>query len=172
MPAGRAIIVPPVAEKFVLSSDCIKYLPHSSLDTNFLCYAINSPFFRKTVINNVNGIGRERTSLTKLKNCILPLPPLAEQKRIVARVEEIFRILDTIDEAQQKYTADVESLKAKLITAGIQGKLTEQLESDGTAEELYQQIQAEKQKLIKEGKIKKEKPLPPIKGISKNPCTK
>ena len=57
----------------------------------------------------------------------------------------------------------IESLKAKLITAGIQGRLTEQLDSDGTAEELYQQIQAEKQRLIKEGKIKKEKPLPEIK---------
>ena len=114
------------------------------------------------MIRNVNGIGRERTSLTKLKKCIIPLPPLAEQKRIVERVEEIFRLLDTIDEAQEKYSADAESLKAKLITAGIQGKLTEQLDSDGTAEELYQQIQAEKQKLIKEGKLKKEKPLPPV----------
>ena len=72
-------------------------------------------------------------------------------------------MLDAIDEAQEKYSADAESLKAKLITAGIQGKLTEQLDSDGAAEELYQQIQAEKQKLIKEGKIKKEKPLPAIK---------
>lgn len=97
-----------------------------------------------------------------LKNSILPLPPLAEQKRIVQRVEEIFRLLDTIDEAQEKYSADTEILKAKLITAGIQGKLTQQLPSDGTAEELYQQIQAEKQKLILEGKLKKEKPLPPI----------
>lgn len=100
---------------------------------------------------------------TILKNSIIPLPPLAEQKRIVERVEEIFRLLDAIDEAQEKYSADAESLKAKLITAGIQGKLTKQLPSDGTAEELYQQIQAEKQALIKEGKIKKEKPLPEIK---------
>ena len=92
----------------------------------------------------------------------IPLPPLAEQKRIVERVEEIFRLLDTIDEAQEKYVADSQILKAKLITAGIQGKLTKQLPSDGTAEELYQQIQAEKQKLIKEGKLKKEKPLPPV----------
>lgn len=57
----------------------------------------------------------------------------------------------------------IEVLRTKLINAGIRGKLTQQLESDGTAEELYQQIQAEKQKLIKDGKIKKEKPLPPIK---------
>ena len=54
-------------------------------------------------------------------------------------------------------------LKAKLIDAAIQGKLTEQLPEDGTAEELYQQIQAEKQVLIKAGKIKKEKPLSGIK---------
>ena len=97
-----------------------------------------------------------------LKESALPLPPLAEQKRIVARVEEIFRLLDIIDAAQEQYAADAESLKAKLITLGIQGRLTEQLASDGTAEELYQQIQAEKQRLIKEGKIKKEKPLPEI----------
>ncbi len=112
-----------------------------------------------------SSVGSSIPQLTvpMIKPKIIPLPPLAEQKRIVERVEEIFRLLDTIDQAQEKYSADAESLKAKLITAGIQGKLTEQLESDGTAEELYQQIQAEKQKLIKEGKIKKEKPLPAIK---------
>ncbi len=132
-------------------------------------YISDNIFISLFVQSKVNGIisaskglipGIERKDILNME---FPLPPLAEQKRIVARVEEIFRILDTIDKAQEKYSADVESLKAKLITAGIQGKLTEQLESDGTAEELYQQIQTEKQKLIKEGKIKKEKPLPSIK---------
>ena len=132
-------------------------------------YISDNIFISLFVQSKVNGIisaskglipGIERKDILNME---FPLPPLAEQKRIVARVEEIFRILDTIDKAQEKYSANVESLKAKLITAGIQGKLTEQLESDGTAEELYQQIQTEKQKLIKEGKIKKEKPLPSIK---------
>lgn len=108
------------------------------------------------------GIGLQGFSSKRVHSLIVPLLPLAEQKRIVERVEEIFRLLDTIDEAQEKYSADVESLRSKLITAGIQGRLTQQLDTDGTAEELYQQIQAEKQKLIKEGKLKKEKPLPPI----------
>lgn len=107
-------------------------------------------------------VGQQRVKSDVVKNYYVPVPPLAEQKRIVERVEEIFKLLDIIDEAQAKYSADAETLKSKLITMGIQGKLTEQLESDGTAEELFAQIQEEKQRLIKEGKIKKEKPLPPV----------
>ena len=57
---------------------------------------------------------------------------------------------------------DTKALRSRILDLAIQGKLTQQLESEGTAEELYQQIQEEKQKLIKEGKIKKEKPLPEI----------
>ena len=57
---------------------------------------------------------------------------------------------------------DTKALRNKVLDLAIQGRLTEQLESDGTAEELFAQIQEEKQKLIKEGKIKKEKPLPPV----------
>ena len=120
-------------------------------------------YFYSTLRVEGHGMTVSGISKKELMSFRLPLPPLTELKRIVSCVEEIFRLLDTIDEAQKQYAIDVESLKAKLITAGIQGKLTEQLDSDGTAEELYQQIQAEKQRLIKEGKIKKEKPLPEIK---------
>lgn len=73
-----------------------------------------------------------------------------------------FTPMFSISEAQKKYSADAEILKSKLITMGIQGKLTKQLDSDGTAEELYQQIQEEKQKLIKEGKIKATSELPTV----------
>jgi len=99
---------------------------------------------------------------TNLKNQLLPLPPLAEQKRIVEKIEQTFSVLDAIDELQAKYADNLTVLKSKLIDLAIQGKLTKQLPEDGTAEELYQQIQAEKQSLIKSGKIKKEKPLPEI----------
>ena len=95
-------------------------------------------------------------------NLLLPLPPLAEQKRIVEKLESIFSALDKIDSLQSEYSDNLSALKTKIIEAGIQGKLTEQLPEDGTAEELYDKIQQEKQTLIKEGKIKKEKLLPPI----------
>ena len=57
---------------------------------------------------------------------------------------------------------DTQAIKSKILDLAMRGQLTEQLPEDGTAEELYQQIQEEKQKLIKEGKIKKQKPLPEI----------
>ncbi|WP_051530573.1 restriction endonuclease subunit S [Ruminococcus flavefaciens] len=125
---------------------------------DFVLYYINAI----SLVPYVTGSAQPKLNQDRMNKIPVPLPPLAEQKRIVERVEEIFRLLDTIDKAQEKYSADSQILKAKLITAGIQGKLTKQLPSDGTAEELYQQIQAEKQKLIKEGKLKKEKPLPPV----------
>ena len=92
----------------------------------------------------------------------IPIPPLAEQNRIVEKVQSIFALLDSIDILQSQYQDNLTTLKSKLIDAGIQGKLTEQLPEDGTAEELYQQIQQEKLALEKAGKIKKSKPLLPI----------
>jgi len=92
----------------------------------------------------------------------IPLPNTDEQKQIVTILDKAFMQLDIIDSFQQQYAADAEILKSKLIDAAIQGKLTEQLPSDGTAEELYQHIQTEKQALISAGKIKKEKPLKEI----------
>lgn len=92
----------------------------------------------------------------------IPIPPLAEQNRIVEKVQTIFALLDSIDTLQSQYQDNLVTLKSKIIDAGIQGKLTEQLPEDGTAEDLYQQIQQEKLALEKAGKIKKAKPLPPI----------
>ena len=87
MPAGRAIIVPNVSKAYVLSSDCIKFVPHKLLCKRYLYYAINSEMFRKQVLSKITGIGRERTSLTKIKNFLIPLPPVAEQMRIADRIE-------------------------------------------------------------------------------------
>lgn len=90
---------------------------------------------------------------------LVPLPPLMEQKRIVELIDKIFEQIDIIDELQSKYNNDVEVLKSKVIDAATRGELTEQLPEDGNAEDLYAQILEEKEKLIKEGKIKKQKPL-------------
>lgn len=107
--------------------------------------------------------GIERSTILSLA---FPLPPLAEQHRIVARVEELMARIDNLEktetELEKLKAAFPGDMKAALLQAAMQGKLTEQLPEDGNAANLINQIAKEKSQLIKEGKIKKEKPLPEI----------
>lgn len=112
------------------------------------------------------GIGIQGLSSNALHTLIMPLPPLAEQERIVARIEELLPLVDRYEQAwnrledlNKRFPGD---LQKSLLQLAIQGKLVEQRPEEGTGEELYQQIQREKQALIKAGKLKKEKPLPEI----------
>lgn len=107
--------------------------------------------------------GIERNNVLNL--CI-PVPPLEEQHRIVAKIEKILPYIDQYDKAytnleifNKKFPED---MKKSILQMAMQGKLVEQRPEEGTADELYEQIVAEKAQLIKDGKIKKEKPLPEI----------
>ena len=99
-------------------------------------------------------------------NVPFPLPPLEEQNRIVAKIEELLPYIDRYEQAWSKLEQFnrrfPEDMKKSLLQYAIQGKLVEQRPEEGTAEELFAQIQEEKQRLIAEKKIKKEKPLPEI----------
>ena len=101
-----------------------------------------------------------------VKNQLIPLPPLAEQHRIVAKIEELLPFVDryaaSYEKLEQFNAKFPEDMKKSILQYAIQGKLVEQRPEEGTAEDLYKKIQEEKQKLIKEGKIKKEKPLAEI----------
>ncbi|OZQ73872.1 restriction endonuclease subunit S [Paenibacillus odorifer] len=111
------------------------------------------------------------TSIPQINNkdlypLLIPLPPLEEQKRIVAKVEELMPYVEKYGEAHSKLEVFnkkfPEDMQKSILQYAIQGKLVEQRDEEGTAEALYQQIQEEKVKLIKEGKIKMGKPLPAI----------
>ena len=120
-------------------------------------------FLRALNLNQyATSVAQPGLAVGTVENVLIPLPPLEEQYRIAEMIEKVFSILDTIHDLQNLYESDVEVLRSKLIDAGIQGKLTEQLPEDGTAEELFAEIQAEKQQLIKEKRIKKEKALADI----------
>ena len=96
------------------------------------------------------------------KNYLVPLPPLEEQKRIVAKIEEIFSALDKLQMLFDENANIKVQLKKKILQYAIEGKLVEQRPEEGTGQELFNQIQEEKQNLITQGKIKKEKALASI----------
>ena len=136
------------------------------IDLKFLYYMLMSPLVQTQATENTRGVGNKNWVLDAIANTMVVLPPLAEQKRIVIKVEELLPYVDRYAAAYEKleqFNAKFpEDMKKSILQYAIQGKLVEQRPEEGTGEELYQQIQAEKQRLIKEGKIKKEKPLAEI----------
>lgn len=159
---GKSFFVDNIFEEAVFAGYLIRTRYSSNLCGKFLKLFMESEMYWKQLRQGTTATAQPNCNGQTLSKMIIPLPPLAEQKRIVERVEEIFRLLDTIDKAQEKYSADSQILKAKLITAGIQGKLTKQLESDGTAHELYQKIQVEKDNIIKERQGRKDNSIKPV----------
>ena len=119
------------------------------------------------LINSVTyGVKMPRVGTETMVNLLVPLPPLAEQKRIVAKIEELLPYIDRYEKAwsrledfNKRFPTDMQK---SILQLAIQGKLVPQRPEEGTGEALYQQIQAEKQSLIRSGKLKKEKPLPEI----------
>lgn len=142
---------------------CVMHVNEKVLNNKYLFYWLLSAEFDKFSNGNPSkGTLYPAIGEKDLLNGVIPLPSVQEQEEIVSRIEDAFDSLERLDNAQKRYLEDVEILKSKLIDAGIQGKLTEQLPEDGTAEELFAEIQAEKQQLIKEKRIKKEKALADI----------
>lgn len=135
-------------------------------------YKADINFIRFFIERQIGALKAQAKSIIpgiERKNILLltfPLPPLAEQKRIVAKIEELLPLVDRYEKAWTKLEEFnhrfPEDMKKSILQQAIQGKLVEQRLEEGTAQELYAQIQTEKQRLIQSGKLKKEKPLPEI----------
>ena len=143
---------------------CCACIPYSGIYNKYLFFFLLTS--RKSFIKMGEGGAQPNISKEKIVNYPMPLPPLAEQKRIVAKIEELLPLVDHYERAWTKLEdfnrRFPEDMKKSILQQAIQGKLVEQRPEEGTAQELYEQIQTEKQRLIKEGKLKKEKPLPEI----------
>ena len=111
--------------------------------------------------NNLASVGTAMPGLSanRLKGLLLPFPPLSEQRRIVAKLAELLPQIEKYNNVQKKLdelnTTIKDCLKKSILQEAIQGKLVPQLAEEGTAQELLEQIKTEKQKLVKEGKLKK-----------------
>ena len=138
----------------------------NTLSNKFFMYSLLSNAFENQLKNNATGTTAKGIKAEKLKHFLVPLPPLAEQHRIVAKVEKLMAEIDELEKVENELhalkTAFPGDMKAALLQAAMQGKLTTQRKEDGDARDLLKQIAKEKAQLIKEKKIKKEKPLPEI----------
>ena len=140
MPAGRAIICPNNEKMYVLSSDAVKLVPTSLINSNYLLNAINSPFFRASVTDNVQGTTRLRTSISKLRDCFFPLPPLNEQGLIVNAIENVISQIDDLEQNKIDLQNLITHTKSKILDLAIHGKLVPQDSTDEPAEELLKRI--------------------------------
>ena len=124
----------------------------------FVLYFLESPYFidEATFKGTAN---QQRIIVGYLENKLFPLPPLAEQERIVDKIGLVMPIIDKYSKSQElldKMNVELnECLKQSVLQEAIQGKLVPQIAKEGTAHELLEQVKAEKQKLVKEGKLKK-----------------
>ena len=132
--------------------------------SEYLYYCLISQ--TQNIISRASGTTFKEISGGEFGQTIIPIPPLAEQKRIVAKIEELLPYIEKYDQVYSKLTVFnkkfPEDMQKSILQYAMQGKLVEQRAEEGTGEELYCQIQTQKEKLIQSGIIKREKPLPEI----------
>ncbi len=163
-PYLKKILIAP--DDGICSPELVPFSVYGNLDTQYIVSVLKAPHIDFLINSVTYGVKMPRVGTDTMINLLIPLPPLAEQKRIVAKIEELLPYIDRYEKAwnrledfNKRFPADMQK---SILQLAIQGKLVEQRPEEGTGDELYQQIQQEKQALIKAGKIKKEKPLPEI----------
>ena len=127
----------------------------------YLKYFFDNPFFQDKIVREATGTAQKGFYLNQLSECIIPLPPLSEQHRIVAKIEQLLPFIEKYEQAETQLTAlntsFPEMLKKSILQESVQGKLVPQNPFDEPASVLLERIRAEKQELIKAGKIRKDK---------------
>lgn len=140
--------------------------PHSQQINDFIRIIFNSESYRNHIRTKVQGMNINNVRTEHITEFLVPIPSIAEQKRIVEKIEELMPLIEEYGKAEErlsKLNAEFpDKLRKYILQQAVQGKLTERDPADEPASELLKRIKAEKEALIKAGKIKKEKPLPKI----------
>lgn len=148
--------------KFYATEHAVLTATFANTDVSWACY-----FLKALNLNQyATATAQPGLAVSKINYVLIPLPPLAEQYRIVNKIEELQPDIDAYDKAQTKLQAIEQrfpdAMKKSLLQYAIEGKLVPQRKEEGNAKDLLAKIRAEKAQLIKEKKIKKSKPLPAI----------
>jgi len=123
----------------------------------YLQYAIQSPVVQKQIQKKQKQVAQANIFQAEIKALLLPLPPLAEQKRIVAKIDNLLKNVDEINQSSESLENKLTLAKQKILDLAIRGKLVPQNPDDEPASELLRKIKIEKEALIKAGKLKRDK---------------
>ena len=157
-PLGKTAIYK-VNNTALLNQRVLKMRPWLEDMLEYMYYAINSEYFHYTVSHQGGGSAQANLKLGHVLSMLIPLAPLKEEIRIVDKINTIMPLIhqyETTFLKQKKLNSELnDRLKSAILQEAIQGKLVPQINEEGTAQELLEQIKAEKRKLVKEGKLKK-----------------
>jgi type I restriction enzyme, S subunit len=199
---GKSYLVKDLSEKAVFASYLLRIIPSTNTFPRYIKLFLDSDLYWKQLYDKSMGTGQPNVNGTSLKSLFVPLPPLSEQKRIVAKVDQLMMLCDELKERKKKrdnsrivlnssclnsltsptkeskesawlriknnfdllydWSENVSFLRQSILQLAVQGKLVPQDPNDEPASVLLQKIMAEKERLIKEGKIKNQKLIPPI----------
>ncbi|MCB1242405.1 MAG: restriction endonuclease subunit S [Verrucomicrobiae bacterium] len=143
-PPGDSAIYPMGSPDAIITADCIKWrLAPAGLDPKFFNYALRSETTKRQIANRTRGVAQKKISLERFKDIALPLPALPEQRRIVARLEELFSRLEAGVAALRHAKTQLQRYRQSVLAAAVTGQLTqawrEQHPDTEPAEELLKQ---------------------------------
>ncbi|UQF71799.1 restriction endonuclease subunit S [Vagococcus lutrae] len=150
----------------LLTENAVKLQNMFEINNDYLVYALQSEVVQTGFMSLVNKVAQPKLSIRSINSTLFPLPPLEEQQRIVEKIEELLPLIDQYGEAykelEQLNAEFPKKMEQSLLQHAMEGKLVPQIASEEPASQLLKRIKAEKEHLIAEGKIKKEKALPAI----------
>lgn len=159
---GETYIMPKGIEKGVINQALMKMTMFDGINVDYFLMYFES-ILKSTANESSKGSAMKNIPPFDIfKKMLFALPPLEEQKRIVDKVNELFTIIDELNKNKEIMLKNISDTRNKVLQLAIQGKLVEQCENDEPVEILLKRIEAEKEQLIKDKKIKKEKELPEI----------
>ena len=144
-------------EEFSMLSSVALLKPAYGIDNWYMCYAMQSPYFYTITRGNMKGVGITRITLNMLVSRLIPVPPLQEQKQISVKCRELISLSSNIENDKEFIRQILSETKSKILDLAIRGKLVPQDPNDEPASVLLERIRTEKEELIKQGKIKRNK---------------
>ena len=154
---GKSFLITDLPYASVYASYLIRIRLINGISANYIYHFFNSYCYWEQVTDKAVGVGQPNCNGTALRELFIPLPSQAEQNRIVPVADNLLKIVDTITSEQESLSELIQTTKSKILDLAIRGKLVPQDPNDEPASVLLERIRAEKEELIKQGKIKRDK---------------